>query len=508
MKKPDPNCLVIFGASGDLTKRKLVPALFTLYIAGLLPDNFSILGISRTQLTDEEFRQNMHSALEEFSERKPLDTKKIVSFTHHLYYLAINTMNSAEYGKVAERLKEIEEKEKTHHNYVFYLATPPKLYQVIPGALAKHNLNKETEGWRRIVVEKPFGTDAESAHKLNKYLLKYYQEHQIYRIDHYLGKETVQNLLVFRFSNAIFEPLWNRSYVDYVEVTSSENIGVEGRGGYYDASGAVCDMLQNHLLQLVALIAMEPPAAIDADSVRNEVVKVLQCLRPLSREKLTKNMVLGQYTDAVVDKKKVPAYRDEEGVPDNSRTETYVALKVHIDNWRWNGVPFYIRTGKRLPIRLTEVVIHFKQTPHPVFGVNPPDNKLVIRIQPNEGILIKFGLKEPGAGFNSKVAKMEFHYADMAHEYILTAYERLLLDCMLGDATLYSRADTVETCWKFVQPILEYRTDTGNLYQPPGNLYGYPAQSWGPVQAVEMLQRDKRAWRNPHSDTPEGYDNI
>ncbi|MBT7408198.1 MAG: glucose-6-phosphate dehydrogenase, partial [Methylococcales bacterium] len=413
-----------------------------------------------------------------------------------------NTMEVADYQKIQERLTAIDQQLEMPGNYIFYLSTPPALYPIIPNALAQFKLNEETENsWRRLVIEKPFGTDWKSAVELNQMINKDFREHQVFRIDHYLGKETVQNVFVFRFANAIFEPVWNRSYIDYVEITSSESIGIEDRGGYYDSSGAVCDMLQNHLLQVLALVAMESPASVDANSVRNEVVKVLQCIRPLTKDDLDKHLVLGQYTEASVRGQQYKSYREEDGVPHDSRTETYAAIKLHIDNWRWNEVPFYIRTGKRLPTRVTEVAIHFKKTPHPVFGHMTPANTLVMRIQPHEGILIGFGLKKPGAGFRSTSVNMNFHYEDLADEYVLSAYERLLLDCIQGDATLYARSDAVEICWQLIQPILDYRRDEGSLYHQGGNLYGYPAGTWGPEQSDEMMEKDGRSWRSPCKNT-------
>jgi len=326
-------------------------------------------------------------------------------------------------------------------------------------------------------------------------LHRFFHESQIYRIDHYLGKETVQNLLVFRFANGMFEPLWDRKYVDYVEITGAEQLGVEARGSYYDGAGALRDMLQNHLLQVLAMVAMEPPAVINADSTRNEVVKVLQSLRPLSDDDLKNNLVLGQYTESTVKGNDMAAYRQESGVANDSRTETYVALKLFINNWRWNGVPFYVRTGKRLPTRVTEVVIHFKQTPHPVFGQNAPANKLILRIQPDEGILMQFGLKKPGAGFEAKEVSMDFRYQDLIDDSetesrLLNAYERLLLDALNGDATLFARSDAVHACWEFVEPILEYQKGAHALH-------GYACGTWGPKLAEYLLRRDNRAWRSP-----------
>ncbi len=485
--RPENNTIVIFGASGDLTYRKLIPALYHLYANGNLPDDFAILGASRTDYTDESFREYQSRTL---TEKESIDGETLTRFVQHLYYQSLDTANADDYGKLKTRLEQLDKKHHTDGNTVYYMSTPPSLYGVIPECLAKHGLNKEDHGWKNIIVEKPFGYDLESAKNLDAQIHACFEEHQIYRIDHYLGKETVQNLLVLRFSNAMFEPLWNRNYIDHVEITSAEYIGVEERGGYYDGAGAVRDMFQNHLLQVLAMVGMEPPSVIDADAMRDESVKVMQCFRPLSRDDLHKNLVLGQYTESYVRGTLLPGYRDEHGVADDSRTETYVGLKMFIDNWRWNGVPFYVRTGKRLPTRVTEVVIHFKKTPHPVFGLYAPENKLIIRIQPDEGILLSFGLKEPGAGFKAKEVSMDFHYQDLKEVNMLTAYERLILDCMNSDATLFARTDAVQACWEFVQPILEHKKD-------PKHLFGYAAGTWGPKEADALLQNDGRDWRFP-----------
>jgi len=487
MDKPENNCIVIFGASGDLTHRKLIPAFYHLYANGLLPEEFAILGVSRTAFSDSAFREKLKQSLVTTDK---VDEKTLEAFCQHLYYQALNTAAVEDYAQLKVRLEEIGEQHHTNGNTTFYLATPPSLYSVIPENLAAHGLNDESNGWKRLIVEKPFGYDLASAQALDKQLHSYFQEHQIYRIDHYLGKETVQNLLVFRFANGMFEPLWNRNFIDYVEITAAEFLGVEERGGYYDGAGAVRDMFQNHLLQVLAMVGMEPPAAINADSMRDEVVKVMNSLQPLSDQDLQNNLVLGQYTESHLRGEHLPCYRDEQGVAAESRTETYVGLKMFIDNWRWSGVPFYVRTGKRLPTRVTEVVIHFKKTPHPVFSANAPANKLIIRIQPDEGILMSFGLKKPGAGFEAKDVSMDFHYESLEETHMLTAYERLLLDSMKGDATLFARTDAVKACWKFVQPILDYKED-------PEHLYGYAAGTWGPKEADALLAGDKREWRYP-----------
>jgi glucose-6-phosphate 1-dehydrogenase len=485
---PENSSIVIFGASGDLTSRKLIPALYHLYAADKLPKSFVILGVSRTEYSDQSYREKLKESLHELEKTEPA---KLDAFCNHLHYQSVNTSDCEDYAKLATRLDELSKQYLfEQRNTLFYLATPPSLYSVIPASLGYHGLNDESDGWKRLIVEKPFGYDLESAKKLDKDIHEHFQEHQIYRIDHYLGKETVQNLLVFRFSNAMFEPLWNRNYIEYVEITGAESLGVEERGGYYDGSGAVRDMFQNHLLQVLAMVGMEPPAQINADSMRDEVVKVLQCLKPLDENDLHQNLVLGQYTESTVRGKFLPSYRDEHGVADDSRTETYVGVRAQINNWRWNGVPFYIRSGKRLPTRVTEVVIHFKNTPHPVFGQNAPENKLIIRIQPDEGIQMSFGLKEPGAGFKAKEVKMNFHYTSLQETEMLTAYERLLLDALNGDATLFARSDAVRACWEYVQPILDYK-------QEPKALFGYACGTWGPKEADDLLARSDRAWRFP-----------
>ncbi|EJP30044.1 glucose-6-phosphate dehydrogenase [Haemophilus sputorum HK 2154] len=480
-------CIVIFGASGDLTARKLVPALYNLYKVGRLGKHFSVLGVARTGLSDDEFRQKMHEALIKFEQASG---PELEAFCEHLYYQAVNTSDALDYAKLLPRLDELHDKYGSSGNTLYYLSTPPSLYGVIPECLAAHGLNTEEFGWKRIIVEKPFGYDIETAKALDIQIHRFFEEHQIYRIDHYLGKETVQNLLVLRFSNGLFEPLWNRNFIDYVEITGAESIGVEERGGYYDGSGAMRDMLQNHLLQVLAMVAMEPPAIINATSMRDEVAKVLHCLHPLSAENVKNDVVLGQYVAGTVDGEQVVGYLEEKGVPPDSSTETFIALKCEIDNWRWAGVPFYVRSGKRLPTRVTEIVIHFKTTPHPVFSQNAPENKLIIRIQPDESISMRFGLKKPGAGFEAKEVSMDFSYSDLASTNLLTAYERLLLDAMKGDATLFARTDAVHACWRFVQPILDYKAAHGRVYE-------YESGSWGPTEADKLIARHGKLWGKP-----------
>lgn len=483
----DNNCIVIFGASGDLTHRKLIPALYNLYKIGRLSENFSVLGVARSDLNDETFREKMREALIHNEETTP---ETLDAFCSHLYYQAVNTSDAQDYGKLVPRLDELHDKYQTCGNTLYYMSTPPSLYGVIPECLAAHGLNTEEYGWKRIIVEKPFGYDEKTAQALDVQIHHFFEEHQIYRIDHYLGKETVQNLLVLRFSNGWFEPLWNRNFIDYVEITGAESIGVEERGGYYDGSGAMRDMFQNHLLQVLAMVAMEPPAIINANSMRDEVAKVMHSLRPLTAEDMEHNLVLGQYTAAEINGKMENGYLEEKGVPADSRTETYIALRCEIENWRWAGVPFYVRTGKRLPARVTEIVIHFKTTPHPVFSQNAPENKLIIRIQPDEAISMRFGLKKPGAGFEAKEVSMDFRYADLAGAQVLTAYERLLLDAMKGDATLFARTDAVHAAWKFVQPILDYKANGGRIHE-------YEAGTWGPVAADKLIAKQGKVWRKP-----------
>ena len=366
---------------------------------------------------------------------------------------------------------------------------------MIPEKLSRATLNSQSDGFKRLIIEKPFGNNLDSAKSLNINLLKNFEENQIYRIDHFLGKETVQNLMVTRFANGIFEPVWNRNFIGRVEITSAESLGVEGRGGYYDHSGAMRDMVQNHLLQIVGMVAMEPPVIIEADAIRHEVMKVFQSLRPIKPEELQKHVIRGQYTGSTIKGIKVEGYRQEMGVDPESHTETYIAMKFFIDNWRWAGVPFFIRTGKKLPTRVTEIVIEFKPTPHHLFdkdGISQDkSNQLIIRIQPDEGILLKFSMKEPGAGFKVNQVNMDFHYSSLTNIQLPAAYERLLLDCLLGDATLYSRGDTIEAAWNFIQPILDEWVNDSSI-----PIYGYPAGTWGPLESDGLIDGEM-TWRYP-----------
>ncbi len=489
MDKPHSHLIAIFGASGDLTYRKLIPSLYKLFQQKLMPDNFIILGIGRTSMETDQFRKKMAESIEEFSD----EDNAHPDFIGSLLYKSLDYSEKKDYESLNSDIEKIKNEHTIESNVVFYLATPPNLYKVISKNLADAGLN--TMG-TKLIIEKPFGYDLSSALDLNQHLLDVFKEDQIYRIDHYLGKETVQNILVTRFSNTIYEPIWNRNYIHHVEITSSESLGVEGRGGYYDHSGALRDMVQNHLLQLVGLVAMEPPVNADSRSIRDEMVKVFQSFRPLSHEDIRKNVIRGQYLESKVRGEKYNSYRDEDSVNPDSKTETYAAIKFFIDNWRWKGVPFYIRTGKRLPTRVTELVIHFRETPHHIFCQKndlPTDsNQLIIRIQPNEGILLKFGMKVPGAGFDVHTVNMDFHYSSLSDVILPEAYQRLLLDCMYNDSTLYSRADAVESTWHFINPILDAWKNEDDI-----PLYGYPSGTWGPEIADNLIEEPNLTWRYP-----------
>ncbi len=491
MKKPENQILVIFGASGHLTSSKLIPALFELEKQNLLPERFAILGIGRTALSDDDFRDKMKVILKN-------DKKEVVgSFIKKLFFCSINTDDENAYSHLKKKLLDINMQIKGNENYVYYLSTPPVMYIKISKHLHLHNLCgncPENKGFKRIVIEKPFGTNLQSAVNLNKELLNYFTEEQIYRIDHYLGKETAQNILITRFNNSIFEPLWNRNYVSHVEITSAENTGIEKRSGYYESAGALRDMLQNHLLMLTALTSIEAPSTFNSLNLRDEILKLFKSLRPFSEQDIKTNVIRGQYTSSVINGKKNRAYCEEEGVSPNSRTETYVAMKFFIDNHRWAGVPFYIRTGKALPTKVTEIVLHFRPTPHQIFKdsiKSDSDSMLIIRIQPDEGLQLKIGVKVPGSGFNVQTANMNFRYKDMIQEKLPDSYERLLLDCMNGDLSLFSRADTVEQAWTFVNPILDLWENNSKI-----KLYGYPAGTWGPAVADKLIS-ESGSWRYP-----------
>ncbi|MDR2916669.1 MAG: glucose-6-phosphate dehydrogenase [Tannerella sp.] len=488
--------LVIFGASGDLTWRKLIPALYDMYYQSLMPEKFRVLGVGRASLSDDDFRKKMSEGLEQFIPSNFYVQDKIDQFLGHLHYHVMDTNKPDDYAGLKENLESFSDNVACDANYLYYFAIPPFMYAPVAGYLHDEGLTCSDNGWKRVIVEKPFGHDYNSAIDLNKELLRYFEEEQIYRIDHYLGKETVQNILVTRFSNGIFEPLWNRNYVEYVEITSSESIGVGSRAGYYETAGALRDMIQNHMLQLLGIVAMEPPVSSDADAIRNEMLKVFQSLRRMTKEEVPDYVIRGQYISSMVRSVVMPAYREEKGVDPVSKTETYVALKCFIDNWRWSGVPFYIRTGKCLPTRVTEVVIHFRPNPHKIFaqknGLDNIGNKLIIRIQPDEGLVLKFGMKVPGTGFRVDQVSMDFRYSSLNEEHIPDAYERLISDCIVGDATLFQRGDAVETTWQYVQPILDAWEENKSI-----PVYGYPAGSWGPEQAEALLVKDGFEWRYP-----------
>lgn len=486
MTTTNDQLLVIFGASGDLTKRKLIPSLFELFVRGLLPERFVILGTARTEYTDDEYRGQQQENLRSLHAGKPAMQEQIGAFLRLVHYLNFDTNDTLQYRKLKEKMTTLLEQEKIPDHILYYLATPPVMYELIPEYLRKNHLNKSLEknGWRRIVVEKPFGTDLKAAQHLNETLRKVFKEKEIYRIDHYLGKETVQNILVLRFANGIFEPLWNRNYIDYIEICALETLGVENRGKYYEKAGALRDMIQNHLMQLMAFVAMESPAAFDPESLRDEVAKVLHSLRPV----VASEVIRAQYIPGLIEGKKAAAYRNEKEVAPDSETETYVSMRFFIDNWRWGGIPFYFHTGKRLMEKKSEIIIHFKSTPHRFFAgecSGTSCNKLILRIQPDESISLKFGLKMPGAGFQVKQMSMDFSYKSLSATYLADAYERLLLDVIQGDSTLYTRTDALEASWRFVDPILqEWKINGGN------NLYYYTAGSSGPQERKSLYSSD------------------
>ena len=489
----EPFAIVIFGASGDLARRKLMPALWNLYAARTLPEPFTILGVARTEMSDAEFRTRVREAVTEFSRTKPPSEQVWERFASSAFYLSGDPKDAGLYPRLKSTLEEIEGRRGGPPNRLFYLSTPPSVYGDIVGHLGSSGLARGEQSWTRIIIEKPFGRDYASARALNALLAESFDEEQVYRIDHYLGKETVQNILVFRFANQIFEPLWNRIHVNHVQLTVSEDLGVETRGAYYEEAGALRDMVQNHLLQLLCLIAMEPPVTFDAAPVRDEKHKVMEAIRPIERGNVDAVAVRGQYTSGFINGRPVVGYRQEKGVAPGSRTETYAALKLYVDNWRWAGVPFFIRTGKRLPKRASEIVIRFHRTPHMIFrrspsGVEP--NLLVIRIQPDEGISLTLTAKTPGPDLKLAPVTMDFRYGEVFGGQTPEAYERLILDAINGDATLYARADWVEQAWKILQPILD-------AWSAGGDPAPYEAGSWGPPEADEFIRREGGAWHTP-----------
>lgn len=498
-RQPESCAMVIFGASGDLTKRKLVPALYTLSRERLLPPGFSIVGVARREIP---FVEQMRESVDKYARRRPLDPALWSSFSEGISYVAGNFDDPATYERLKLHLQEVDAKRGTQGNRIFYISTPPESFEVILRNLGRAGLiSASSHPYTRVIIEKPFGHDLASAEALNAVCLEVLREDQIYRIDHYLGKETVQNILVFRFANGIFEPLWNHKYIDNVQLTVAEAIGIEGRGNYYDQSGTLRDMVQNHMFQFMCLMAMEPPVAFEPGSVHDEKVKVLRALRELPAERIADWALRGQYAAGFDKGQPVPGYREEPGVSPASRTETYVALKLFIDNFRWSGVPFYLRAAKRMPKRVTEIAITFKNVPHTLFkgpigtqlGREP--NVLAIRIQPDEGITLKFLSKVPGPTIEPRPVTMDFRYGTSFGTEPPEAYERLLLDCMLGDSTLFARGDEVLESWRFCSRVLEAWGKDNLVATAP--LPAYEAASWGPAEADELLARDGRTWRKP-----------
>lgn len=494
-RKTPPCVVVIFGANGDLTKRKLMPALYRLAYEGRLAPGFAVIGISRTPMTDDDFRARMHDSVSRFLEDSPFDEDLWQSFAQGLFYQPGDVGDLVLYEQLAKSLEDIEKERETAGNVLFYLSTQPSQYAEIAEGLGTAGLAKGA-GWRRIIIEKPFGHDLASARELNARIQKHFHEEQIYRIDHYLGKETVQNIMAFRFGNGIFEPLWNRRYIEHVQITAAESIGVEGRGAYYQEAGALRDMIQNHLSQVMATIAMEPSATFSSDAVRDERAKLLRSVRILKPDEVSDNAVAGQYGPGRVGGQQVAGFRQEPGVNPESVTNTYAAVTFLVENWRWAGVPFYIRTGKYMPKRVTEIAIHFRSAPLSVFRSSdaPGDtvpNLLILRIQPEEGISLKFVSKRPGTGMTLRPVSMDFNYGASFGERSPSAYETLLLDAIIGDATLYTRQDMVEASWRAVQPILDC-WDSQKFDFP-----NYAAGTWGPAAADAMLARRGHVWRTP-----------
>jgi glucose-6-phosphate 1-dehydrogenase len=495
---PEPATIVIFGGSGDLSKRKLVPALFELDAQGQLPPGTCIVGYARTGESDETYRAEMKQAVAEFARVKPVDEAKWKTFESRLFFFRGDLNSGKSFGDLKTRLEALEKERGTPGNRIFYLAIPPSMIGTVVKNLgdAQFVYPIEHGPWSRVIVEKPFGRDLATARALNEELSQVFRERQIFRIDHYLGKETTQNILVFRLGNGIFEPLWNRRYVDHVQITVAESIGVENRGRFYEESGVLRDIVQNHMLQLLCLVAMEPPVAFDPNAVRDEKVKVLKCIQPQTAEEIIRDTVRGQYAAGAIDGQPVVGYRSEKDVNPMSLRDTYAAWKVQIENWRWAGVPFYLRAGKRLAKRVTEIAIQFKTPPISLFRqvgvVRQEPNALILRIQPDEGIALKFGAKEPGPTMKVDPVTMDFRYSEFFGASQPEAYERLLMDAMHGDSTLFARRDEVEAAWERVTPLLDAWRENPPLDHP-----NYEAGTWGPDAAVALLARDGRRWRRP-----------
>jgi len=494
-KAPSPLTLVVFGASGDLTRRKIVPAVFQLWCQGLLPAGSSIIGFARSDKTDKSFRHELRHSTRDYlaCRNQPVDDDSWSRFARRILYHRGEYDDASAFATLRKRIDQT-----SAANCVYYLATPSTSFEAIVAQLGRANLagRGQVSPWARIVIEKPFGRNLKSARELNERVTSIFDENQIYRIDHYLGKETVQNILVLRFANSIFEHIWSHDYIDHVQITAAESESVGRRGGYYDQAGALRDIVQNHMMHLLSLVAMEPPVALTADAIRNEKAKVLEALRPIPPECAASDVVRGRYTPGSIDGVEVAAYRDTPNVADDSGTETFIAMKAYVDNWRWAGVPFYLRTGKCLARRCTEISIHFKDVPRVLFNRPPtgplPPNVLTIRIQPDEGISLEFQAKVPGAAMNIKPLKMDFGYAETFGSAPPDAYERLLLDAAMGDATLFTRSDEVEAAWRFLTPIIE-----GCSQVCSQNILEYPAGTWGPKEADELIEADGRAWHLP-----------
>ena len=498
-KADEPCTIVIFGASGDLTVRKLIPALYHLFIAGQMPEQFRVVGFARREKTDESWRKEMKAGVEKFSRSKQVDNAQWDSFAANLSYHQGDLTNAGAYVGLGKKLAAFSD-ERLAKNLVFYLAISPSLFGEAVDQLYEtkllHRKEDEDQFWQRLVVEKPFGHDLQSARLLNNHLIRHARERQIFRIDHYLGKETVQNIMMFRFSNAIFEQLWNREAIEHVQITVSENIGVGSRGGYFEEAGTMRDMMQNHLLQILSLVAMEPPPSLAAEDIRNEKVKLLKSIRPMTPEDVAKQVVRGQYFAGSVNGENRVGYRQEEKVAPESNIETYIAAKLHMDNWRWSGVPFYLRTGKNLPLRASEVRVQFRPTPNVLFAARGDldllPNALTLRLQPDEGIFLRFNGKVPGNSMATRPVRMHFGYDAEFGAYTPEAYERLLLEAMAGDATLFIRRDEVETAWQIVDGIRAGWGDT-----PLSNKEFYAAGTWGPVAAEDLLAQDGHLWHDP-----------
>jgi len=494
-----PCMMVIFGASGDLTKRKLVPALINLAQEKLLSQQFAIVGFAFDAMTTDSFREHLSEEIKQF-EAGPVDANLWNWFLERIYYVQGDFKDPAAYQRLKQQITEAEQKHATEGNRFHYLAVSPSFFGEIARRLGEIGLTKEQNGaWTRVIVEKPFGHDLESAQQLNKELKEILTEKQIYRIDHYLGKETVQNLLVFRFANSIIEPLWNRTYIDHVQITAAESVGVEHRGAFYETAGALKDMVPNHMFQLLTLTAMEPPISFEADAVRDKQAEILHALRVPTPEEVLYTTVRGQYGEGWENGQKVPAYRSEPNVSPESNTETFIARKLQIENWRWGGVPFYVRTGKRMAKRVTEIAVQFRKAPFMLFRKTPIKdphvNRLVVHIQPDEGITLRFGAKIPGSIMKLGLVNMDFDYARDFGTSHSTGYERLLYDCMLGDATLFQRADMVEAGWAALEPVIDVWKAL-----PARGFPNYAAGSWGPKEADELMAKDGRAWRKIEED--------